>query len=75
MKKSKSRESVRPQLSENVSILTFNRVVLTIGQIIKFVMSSAAKAELASLFVTARKCVELRQILIEMGCLQQQNHI
>ena len=47
------------------------RVVLTIAQIIKFVMSSTAEAELASLFVTARKCVELRQTLIEMRWPQQ----
>ena len=30
-------------------------------------MSSAAEAELASLFITAKKCVELHQTLIEMG--------
>ena len=34
-------------------------------------MSSAAEAELTSLFITARKCVALRQTLQEMGWPQQ----
>ena len=64
--KAKSRASAHIYLSEDVPIPTFNGAVLTIAQIIKFVMSSAAEAELASLFLTARKCVALRQTLIEM---------
>ena len=47
--------------------LTSTGAVLTIAQIIKFLMSSAAEAELVSLFINARKCAELRQTLIEMG--------
>ena len=62
----RSRASAHIYLSEDVPIPTFNGSVLTIAQIIKFVMSSAAEAELASLFLTARKCVALRQTLIEM---------
>jgi len=62
----RSRASAHTHLSEDVPIPTFNGAVLTIAQIIKFVMSSAAEAELASLFLTARKCVALRQTLIEM---------
>ena len=34
-------------------------------------MSSAAEAELASLFITAKKCVELRNTLNEMGWQQK----
>ena len=65
--KARSRASAHVCLSENVPIPAFNGAILTIAQIIKFVMSSAAEAELASLFITARKCVELRQTAIEMG--------
>ena len=64
--KSKSRASAHMGLSENIPIPSFNGVVITIAQIIKSVMSSAAEAELISLFITARKCVKLRYVLIEM---------
>ena len=43
--KSRSRSSAHLHLSENVPIPTFNGAVLTIAQIIKFLMSSAAEAE------------------------------
>ena len=66
--KARSRASTHIYLSENVLIPTFNGAILIIAQIIKFVMSSAAEAELASLFITARKCTELRQTVLEMGC-------
>ncbi len=42
-------------LSENDPFPHFNGAVLSIAKIIKFVMASAAKSELAALFVTARK--------------------
>ena len=42
--------------SKNVSIPTFNGPILTITQIIKYVISSAAEAELASLYITAKIC-------------------
>ena len=67
----KSRASAHVYLSKNVLTPTFNGAVLTMSQIIKHVMSSAAEAELASLFITARKCVALRQTLIEMRWPQQ----
>ena len=38
-------------------------------------MSSAAEAELVSLFIIACKCVEIRQTLIKMGWSQQPTHI
>jgi hypothetical protein len=45
----------------------FNSTVLTIATIIKFVMESAAKAELAALFIAARELVPHLQTLIDMG--------
>ncbi len=41
--------------------------VLTLLQIVKFVMASAAEAELAALYHTAREMVPLRNALDEMG--------
>jgi hypothetical protein len=41
-------------LSESEPFPHFNGTILSIAQIIKFVMVSAAKSELAALFVTAR---------------------
>ena len=42
-------------LLENNPIPRWNGTVLTIAQIIKFVMSSATEAELGALYITARK--------------------
>ena len=50
-------------------------MVLTIATIIKFVMASAAKAELAALFITARKMVPHRQTLINMGWPQPRSQV
>jgi hypothetical protein len=41
--------------------------VLSIAQITKFVMASAAEAELAALFITAREMIPHRQTLTNMG--------
>eukprot|EP00804_Cyclotella_cryptica_P006175 CCRYP_015258-RB/>CCRYP_015258-RB protein AED:0.28 eAED:0.28 QI:0/0/0/1/1/1/3/0/731 len=41
--------------------------VLTISQIIKVVMSSAAEAELGALYINARETIPLRHLLEEMG--------
>jgi len=49
--------------------------VLSIAQIIKFVMASAAKSELAALFITARKMIPHRQTLIAMGWPQPKTPI
>ncbi len=51
---SRSRAGAHIYLSENDPFPRFNGAVLSIAQIIKFVMASAAKAELTSLFVTAQ---------------------
>ena len=52
--KAHSTASVCMLLSEDDHIPTFNSVILTISQIIKFVMYSVTEAELASFFVTAK---------------------
>jgi hypothetical protein len=44
-----------------------NGAVLNIAQLIKTVMSSAAKAELGALYINARKAVLQCQTLAEMG--------
>ena len=52
-----------------------NGPVLTIAQIIKFVMSSAAKAELAGLFICTKAMVPMCQSLIKMGWPQPKSPI
>ena len=44
-----------------------NGSILVLARIIKFVMSSAAEAEIAGLFMNAKQAIPLRQTLIEMG--------
>ena len=53
-------------LSEDVLIPLHNGPFLTIAKILKNVMSSASKYELAGLFTTAKEMVPLRQSIIEM---------
>ena len=62
-------------LSENDPYPQFNGVVLSIAQIIKFVMASATKSELAALFITAREMIPHRQTLINMGWPQPKSPI
>ena len=62
-------------LLENDPFPQFNGAVLSIAQIIKFVMASAAKSELAALFVTAREMFPHRQTLIAMGWPQPKTPI
>ena len=50
---SRSRAGAHIFLSKDDPISCHNMPVLTISQIIKYVMASAAKAELASLYITA----------------------
>jgi hypothetical protein len=54
-------------LSENVQYPPNNGAILNVAEIIKSVMSSAAEAELGALYINARKAVEMRTILHEMG--------
>ncbi len=62
-------------LSEDVPYPRFNGAVLSIAQIIKFVMASAAESELAALFITSRKMIPHRQSLIDMGWPQPKSPI
>ena len=65
---SKGRSRARAQifLSEDNPIPRCNGPILSIAQVIKFVMNSAVEAELAALYITAQKLVPMRQTLIEM---------
>ena len=65
--KGRSRAGAHIFLSEDEPIPRWNGAILTIAQIIKFVMASAAEAELGALFITAKKVLPIRQTLIEMG--------
>ena len=51
----------------NSPIPDFNRAVVTISQIIKAVMSSAAEAELEALFINYREEIPARHALKAMG--------
>jgi len=62
-------------LLENDLFPRFNGAVFSITQIIKFVMASAAKSELAALFVMAREMIPHRQTLIAMGWPQPKSPI
>ena len=54
-------------LSEDIPLPPNNGVIHNIAEIIKGVMSSAAKAELGAMYINSRKAVEERIILEEMG--------
>jgi hypothetical protein len=54
-------------LSKNNPSPKHNGPVLSISQIMKFVMSSATKAKLGPLYTTAKEMVPLCQTLIKMG--------
>jgi hypothetical protein len=62
-------------LSENDPFPQFNGAVLSIAQIIKFVMASAAESKLAALFITAGEMISHCQTLINMGWPQPKNPI
>jgi hypothetical protein len=56
--------------SKNNPFLKHNGPVLSISQIMKFVMSSTTEAKLGALYTTAKEMVPLRQTLIKMGWMQ-----
>ncbi len=62
-------------LSENKPFPRFNGAILSIAQIIKFVMALVAKSELAALFVMAKEMISHRQTLISMGWPQPKSPI
>jgi hypothetical protein len=72
---SHSRAGARIYLSKNDAFPRFNGAVLSIAQIIKFVMASAAESELAALFIAAREMILHRQTLIDMGWPQPKSPI
>ena len=61
-----SRASAHIMLSEDVPVPTYNGPIITIDQIIRNIMSSAAEAKLAGLFIFAKEMTPLRQALNEM---------
>jgi hypothetical protein len=65
--KGHSRAGAHIFLSENDPFPRHNGPILSISQILKFVMSSAAKAELGALYTTAKELVPLRLTLDKMG--------
>jgi len=72
---SRSRAGAHIFLSEDDPIPRQNGPILTMSQIIKFVMASAAEAELAALYNTAREMVPIRNALEEMGWKQPKSPI
>ncbi len=62
-----SRAGGHHYLSDNQPFPPNNGAILTVSEIIKAVMSSAAKAEVGALYVNAYKGVEIRNILQELG--------
>ena len=53
----------------------WNGPVLTLAQIIKFVIPSASEAELGGIFITAQDMVSTRKMLEEMRCPQPKSTI
>ena len=62
-------------LSENEPKPKLNVPVLTIAQIIETIMTSAVEAEMAPLYITAKKVIPMCHTLIEMSCPQPQTKI
>ena len=73
--RARSRAGTHIFLSENEPKPKLNGPILTIAQIIKTVMASAAEAEMAALFITAKNMIPLRNTLLEMGWPQTQTPI
>ena len=65
--KSHSRAGAHIFVSKNDPVPRPNGPILTISTTIKFVMASAAKAELSALYLAAQEMVPLRNTLVEMG--------
>ena len=65
--KARSRVGGHFFLSNNSSDPPNNGAVLTVAQIIKAVMSSAAEAELGALYINCREAIPARHALIAMG--------
>jgi hypothetical protein len=70
-----SRAGAHIYLSDDEPFPCFNGAVLSIDQIIKFVMALAAESKLVALFITAREMIPHHQTLIDMGWPQPKSHI
>jgi hypothetical protein len=68
--KAQSQEGGHFFLSSNTTVPPNNGVILNIAHIIRNVMSSATKAELAGLSIMACKAAYIRIILEELGHIQ-----
>ena len=67
VRRARSQPVAHIMMSSYVPVPTYTGPVLTISNIIKCVMSSAAEAKLAALYICAKEMVPLRQALVEMG--------
>ena len=65
--RARSRAGAHIMLYENTPVPSLNGPVLTIAEMIKNVMSSAAEAELSGLFICSKAMIPLRTTLIKMG--------
>jgi hypothetical protein len=72
---SRSRAGAHIYLSEDNPFPRFKGAILSIAQIIKFVMASAAESELAALFSTVGEMIPHCQTLIAMGLPQPKSPI
>ena len=72
LSKARSRAGAHIFFSNDEPKPLYNVPILTIAQIIKFVMYSSAEAELAAIFITAKDMAPLRQTIIEMKWPQGQ---
>jgi hypothetical protein len=70
-----SRAGAHIFMSENDPFPRHNGPILSISQILKFVMSSAAEAELGALYTAAKEIGSLQQTLNEMGWPQPRTPI
>jgi hypothetical protein len=70
-----SRAGAHIYLLESDPFLRFNGAILSITQIIKFVMALAAESELAVFFIMAREMIPHCQTLIAMGWSQPKSPI
>jgi hypothetical protein len=68
--KARSRAGSHFFLSSNADVPPNNGAILNIAHIIKNVMASATKAELAALYITAPEAVYICIILMELGHMQ-----
>jgi hypothetical protein len=73
--KGRSQAGAHICVSKNNPFAKHNRPIISISQIMKFVMSSAAKAEIGALYTTAKEMPPLHQTLIGMGMPQPRTPI